>query len=71
MSSPGRRLPHDHVCFESADLGGDGPTTSIDRTTPPPGTAFYYLVSGENGLTEGPTGDGPLMTLPNPCRTPP
>jgi hypothetical protein len=74
MGSPGRRLAYDHICFESADLGGDGPLMSTDFSIPPEGSAFYYAVSGENDLTEGPavvdsTGAGQPPLLP--CGTPP
>jgi pro-kumamolisin-like protein/carboxypeptidase family protein len=64
----------DQTCFESADALNDGPTTSTDAASPPVGTAYYYLVTGE-----GPCGEGPLGTqssgLPepnsSPCPTPP
>ena len=73
----GSRLPglvYNHVCFESADALGDGPTTSTDTVKPAVGTAFYYDVT-----EEGPCGEGPLgkassgAVRPNflPCPTPP
>jgi hypothetical protein len=44
--SPAAR--YDHVCFEQGDVLVDGATRSTDIGVPPPGQAFYYLVSGRN-----------------------
>jgi hypothetical protein len=74
MGDPDRGDPYDHVCFESADLAGDGATTTTDFAIPPVGTGYYYVVSGENPLVEGPaivdSNDVPYYP-PNPCLTPP
>jgi hypothetical protein len=47
----GSRLPaspYDQACFESDNVFGDGPLVCTDRGIPPLGTAWYYLVTGEN-----------------------
>ncbi len=65
---------YDQVCFESADLMGNGPTQSLDLASPPAGTAFYYLVSEEGLCGEGTLGrDSFALERPNaaPCLTPP
>jgi len=75
----GSRLPgpvYDQACFESDDSGANGPTTAIDTKNPPLGTAFYYLVSGENACGESIIGQPsvpPGGIIPNalPCPTPP
>jgi hypothetical protein len=71
-----RPVPYDHLCHESDDAAGDGPTVSIHGTLPPPGEAFYFPITGENGCGEGSPGDAlnPLPTPrpnPSPCPTPP
>jgi len=74
MGDPARRDPYDEVCFESADLAGDGAMMSVDFSNPPLGHAFYYGVSGENPLVEGPDlvdSSGAAHAPPNPCLTPP
>ena len=73
------RLPgsvYDQACYESDDSGADGPTIAIDRSTPPLGTAFYYLVSGENACGESIIGrpsapPGGIISNALPCPTPP
>jgi len=70
----GRPSPYDHACYESGDAAGDGPTLSKDAGPPGPGTAFYYLVDGENSCGEGPLGtapDGSPTPNTSPCPTPP
>jgi len=75
----GSRLPgpvYDQACYESDDSGGNGPTTAVDTSNPPLGTAFYYLVSGENACGESIIGQPsapPGGIIPNslPCPTPP
>jgi hypothetical protein len=65
---------YDHVCFESADLGGNGATRTVDVSTPVLGLTYYYLVTGENSAVEGPAGVSTLGTPrvpPSPCVTPP
>jgi len=65
---------YDDICYESADLGGNGPTTSADTSAPARGTAWYYIVTGENGVAEGPAAfvsPGVPRYPPNPCVTPP
>jgi len=74
MGDPGRRDPYDHVCFESADLAGDGLTATTDFSIPAVGSGFYYVVSGENRLVEGPAmmdSSGLAHHPPSPCLTPP
>jgi len=74
MGDPRRPDPYDHVCFESADLAGDGPTAATDFAIPPVGDGFYYVVSGENRLVEGPAmvdSSGAVHLPPSPCLTPP
>ena len=66
--------PYDHVCFESADAAGNGATLSTDGGGPGAGTAFYYLVDGENACAEGPLGnasDSSVTPNSSPCPTPP
>jgi len=73
MGNAARPDPYDHICFDSADLVGDGPTTATDFHTPSPGSAFYYVASGENALLEGPAVEdsaGGSFYPPNPCLTP-
>ncbi|HEV8201474.1 MAG TPA: protease pro-enzyme activation domain-containing protein [Candidatus Polarisedimenticolia bacterium] len=70
--SPAAR--YDQICYESADALADGSTASTDASTPPPGTAFYYLVTEEGACGEGPLGfDSSSQAIPNtsPCPTPP
>lgn len=73
----GSRLPgavYDHVCFESDNTFGDGPTTSTDRSDPPLGRAYYYDLTAENSCAEGPLGSatsGGARPNPFPCPTPP
>ena len=73
----GSRLPgaiYDHTCLESADGGADGPTISVEPASPPPGTAFYYLVSGEEPCGEsilGRASSGAVIPNTTPCPTPP
>ncbi|MEE9293297.1 MAG: hypothetical protein V3U83_10245, partial [Acidobacteriota bacterium] len=65
---------YNHVCFESADEGGNGPTTSEDPSDPPVGTSDYYLIAGENECGDGSLGNGSDATPrpnDNPCPTPP
>jgi hypothetical protein len=65
---------YDDLCFESADLGGNGPMRSVDGSAPPRDTAWYYLITGENGAAEGPAAVdafGGMRYPPNPCVTPP
>jgi hypothetical protein len=65
---------YDHTCYESADEFGDGPTVSIDPTSPPVGTGYYYLVTEENACGEGPLGNassGAPRPNASPCPTPP
>jgi cysteine-rich repeat protein len=62
----------DHTCFESDDSLGDGANVTTDASTPPLGTAYYYVSAGE-GCGEGPAGPDashpmPPLTL---CPTPP
>ncbi len=71
----GTRLPDsvfDHVCLESADLQENGAAMTTDASVPPPGQAFYYLVSGE-GCGEGALDSDASHPRPNPnpCPTPP
>jgi hypothetical protein len=64
---------YDHLCLERGDFIGDGYTHSIDPTTPPLGTAWYYVVAEKTGCGEGPPGfdsDGSARPLPNPCIVP-
>ncbi len=64
---------YNHVCFESGDAFGDGPTVSNDTASPSLGTAFYYLVSGEAGCESDIGHDSSGRSIPNalPCPTPP
>lgn len=77
MLTLGSRLPlsvYDHVCYESADAFGDGPTTSTDASLPASGTAWYYDVTEENDCGEGPLGSssaGVVRPNASPCPTPP
>jgi hypothetical protein len=57
---------YNHVCFESGDAFGDGPTKTTDSTVPPPGRSSYYLVSGENACGESSLGHGSPSGLPRP-----
>jgi hypothetical protein len=75
-----RPVPYDHVCFESDDAQGNGPTLSVHGTDPPLGTGLYFPISGENGCGEGSLGNNsgapPAVPPaprpnPNPCPTPP
>ena len=64
----------DQTCFESADALGDGATISTDASSPPLGTAYYYLVDEEGACGEGPLGTQTSgQPIPNsaPCPTPP
>jgi len=73
----GSRLPgsvYDQACFESADAFGDGPTLTTDTSIPLVGTAFYYLMSGEDDCAESDIGHSSSgATIPNAlaCPTPP
>jgi len=73
----GSRLPgalYDTLCFESADAAGNGAQTSADAAVPAPGSAFFYLVSGESDCAESPLGFASSgAAIPNgaPCPTPP
>lgn len=61
---------YDQTCFEYGDAFGDGATSSTDASTPPVGTAFYYLVSEETGCGESSIGsDSNGTPIPNsaPC----
>jgi hypothetical protein len=64
---------YDQVCYESADALGDGATISTDAAVPPLGTAFYYLVSGEQGCESvlGQASSGAPIPNASPCPTPP
>jgi hypothetical protein len=70
---------YDHTCFESADAFGDGATLTTDAAIPPPGSGYYYFVSGENpcgesalGSGDSGVGGGPTpVPNPAPCPTPP
>jgi len=71
----GTRLPgnvYNHVCFESGDAQANGSENSSDPSTPPPGTAYYYLSDGE-GCGEGALDSDASHPIPNPnpCPTPP
>jgi len=71
-----RPSPYDHVCLESDDAMGDGPTLSTVSGLPAAGTAFYFPITGENGCGEGSSGEAlnPIPTPrpnPSPCPTPP
>ncbi|HXH28275.1 MAG TPA: right-handed parallel beta-helix repeat-containing protein, partial [Candidatus Polarisedimenticolia bacterium] len=57
---------YNHLCLVSGAVD----TFSQDAETPPPGSAFYYLVSGANRCAEGslgPGSDGAERPLPDPC----
>jgi len=62
----------DHVCFESADLLGDGANATTDLSIPPLGSAYYYVSAGE-GCGDGPAGpDGAHLMPPQAlCPSPP
>ena len=65
---------YDHVCFESANALGDGPTVSTDAALPSAGTALYYLVGAEGVRCDtaiGHTSGGADIPNPAPCPTPP
>jgi slime mold repeat-containing protein len=65
---------YDHACYESADAFADGATISLDSSTPPTGTAFYYLTTGESSCGESVPGHASSgASIPNaaPCPTPP
>jgi len=69
-----RRQAYDHECLETLDFLEDGPTHSLDPGLPPPGTAFYYLVTERNACGEGAPGFASSGTpIPNasPCVTAP
>jgi cysteine-rich repeat protein len=71
----GTRLPgsvYDHLCLEGGDLQENGAAVSSDTSVPPPGQAFYYVVSGE-GCGEGALDTDAAHPIPNsnPCPTPP
>ncbi len=62
----GSRLPgsaYDHACFE----GGSPDRASLDPSTPPPGSAYYYLVGGVNFCGDGCLG---LESPPAACEIP-
>ncbi|HEU5154897.1 MAG TPA: hypothetical protein VFU03_09225, partial [Gemmatimonadales bacterium] len=64
---------YDQTCFEAGDAHGDGMLVSTDAATPPPGTAFYYLISEVAACAEGPIGEDSNTTkIPNsaPCPAP-
>ncbi|HEV8200956.1 MAG TPA: hypothetical protein VGS03_13120 [Candidatus Polarisedimenticolia bacterium] len=64
---------YDQVCYESGDALIDGATASTDAALPPVGTAFYYLVSGEQGCESalGHASSGAPIPNASPCPTPP
>lgn len=65
-----RMPPYDHSCYESDDSAGDGPTMSTDASSPPAGTAFYYIIAPHNACSEGSLGtaaDGTIRPNPSPC----
>jgi len=65
---------YDHLCYENADLGGDGTTRSRVPGDPPLGSAYYFVVTAEGPCGEEPPGvssSGLLRPLPQPCPTPP
>ena len=57
---------YDESCFVS-----ENPSTTVpDAELPPPGTAFYYLVSARNVCAEtriGQAGDGGELAAASPC----
>ena len=64
---------YDQTCFEYGDAHGDGATISTDASSPPVGTAFYYLVSEETGCGESSVGsdwNGTPIPNPNACSNP-
>jgi hypothetical protein len=66
--------PYNHTCLESADGAGDGAAVSHDADAPVAGTAFYFIVAGEDGCSEGSLGSSSAaVPRPNslPCPTPP
>ncbi len=71
------RLPgsvYDHLCFESADAFADGAMVTTDTQIPLPGTALYYLQTGEGICGESVAGHpsaGADIPTPTPCPTPP
>jgi len=73
-SRPPPQPIYDQTCFEMGDANGDGPLVSSDPAVPPPGTAFYYLVTQVTGCGEGPAGrdsDGTVIPNSFPCPTGP
>ena len=65
-----RPVPYDHVCLETLDFLGDGPTSSLDPGLPAAGTAFYYLVTERNDCGEGVPGTdwlGAPVPSASPC----
>lgn len=70
---------YDHVCFERADLFGDGARATKDNAPVPVGTGFYYLVSavraggreslGQASIDLDPVTPGDQLERPNsaPC----
>jgi uncharacterized repeat protein (TIGR01451 family) len=64
---------YDQACFEFGDAKGDGALVSTDTTSPPVGTAFYYLVSEETSCGESAIGsdwNGTLIPNTSPCSNP-
>ncbi|MFQ5877091.1 MAG: thrombospondin type 3 repeat-containing protein [Acidobacteriota bacterium] len=60
---------YNHFCHD----GGLIEPRSVEGAVPPPGTAFYYLVSGRNACGSGPLGtrsDGDPIPLPIACPVP-
>ncbi len=74
LSSRPAGSEYDHVCFESANLAGDGPTRTLEYGDPPVGWSYYYLVSEEEACGEGGLGVT-SSSVPRPilsaCPTPP
>jgi Right handed beta helix region/Thrombospondin type 3 repeat len=67
LGTPG--FQYNHLCRENASVD----TFAQDAETPPPGSAFYYLVSGANRCAEGPLGsasDGTERPNPDACVPP-
>jgi hypothetical protein len=55
LIAPGLPWLYDHACLAGSLLSGH----ASDPGKPPPGSAFYYLVSGLNSCGEGPLGQAP------------
>jgi hypothetical protein len=64
---------YDQTCFEHGDANGDGTLISTDVTSPPPGTAYYYLAADVMGCGESSIGsdsNGTLIPNASPCPSP-